>query len=166
MDALTVLKRCRAAAADIERLQIRISQRREVLDGIGAPQADPNGGSRPGGDVDRMGRVFGDLDELEREREARKEMEKAERVAAVTLLDMVPDLEGLVLYDYYVRRQDTGTIARERKYTAGYVRKTKRNGEQLLGMISEERVNATLPAWYLREEARRAGDRHGHRADP
>ena len=51
-----------------------------------------------------------------------------------------------------MKRWDTPEIARKEKYTAGYVRKTKRNGEQLLEMLSPERVDSVLPAWYLREK--------------
>ena len=111
MNAMTILKRCRAAKSDIGRLLQRIEQRRDVLDSLSAPQADPNGGSRGTGDKDKIGKILADIDELEREVEARKE-----------------------------------------KYTAGYVRKTKRNGEQLLEMLSPERVDSVLPAWYLREK--------------
>ena len=152
MKAITILKRCRAAGNDTRRLEQRIEQRREVLTNISAPQADPIGGSRGTGDPDKTGRILAEIDALERELEARKEAENAEKVAACTLLDMVPELEGKVLYDYYVRRWDTPKIASKEKYTAGYVRKTKRNAEQLLEMISPERVGSTLPAWYLREK--------------
>lgn len=152
MKAIIILKRCLAAKGDIERLQQRIEQRREVLDGLSAPQADPNGGSRGSGDPDKIGRILADIDELEREIAARKEAAEAERVASCAIMDMVPALEGKILYDYYVRRWDTGQIARKEKYTAGYVRKTKRRAEQLLEMISAEKVNGTLPPWYMREK--------------
>lgn len=152
MNAIIILKRCRESKNDIERLEQRIEQRREVLDSLSAPQANPNGGSRPTGDVDKTGRILADIDELERAIAARREAAEAERIASCAIVDMVPVLEGKVLYDYYVRRWDTGTIARKEKYTSGYVRKTKRSAEQLLEMISQERVNATLPAWYLREK--------------
>lgn len=152
MKAMTILRRCRAAQADEERLQERIWQRRDVLESVSAPQGDPNGGSRAQGDRDKIGAILGDIDQLERELQERKEAELAEKAAAVVLLDMVPDLERKVLYDYYVRRWDTGEIARKEKYTAGYVRKTKRNGEQLLDMLGPERVAAALPAWYIKEK--------------
>ena len=152
MKAMTILKRCRSAKSDLSRIRQRIEQWREVLDSISAPQADPNGGSRGTGDRDKIGRILADIDALEREAEARKEAERAERVAVCALMDELPDLEGRVLYDYYVKRWDTGEIARKEKYTAGYVRKAKRNGEQLLEMIGSEKVDRTLPAWYLREK--------------
>ena len=155
MNALTILKRCRAARNDIEQLQRRIDQRRELLDGLSAPQADPNGGSRGTPDPDKTGRILADIDELERELAARREAENAEKVAALSLLDMIPDLEGKVLYDYYVKRWDTPEIARKEKYTAGYVRKMKRSGEQLLEMLGAERVRSVLPAWYIKEKGER-----------
>ena len=152
MKAMIILKRCRAAKSDIGRIQQRIDQWRDVLTSLSAPQADPNGGSRGTGDKDKTGKILADIDVLEREITARREAYEAEKVSACALMDMVPDLEGRVLYDYYVKRWDTPEIARKEKYTAGYVRKTKRNAEQLLDMLDPDRVNATLPAWYLREK--------------
>ena len=152
MKALDILKRCRAARTDISRLQQRIDRWREMLDSIGAPQADPNGGSRGSADPDKVGRIMGEIDALEREIARRKEGQQAEAASALALLDTLPDLESKILYAYYVKRQDTPEIARREKYTAGYVRKVKRGGETLLDMLSAERVTATLPAWYLREE--------------
>lgn len=152
MNALTILKRCRAARNDIGRLQQRIDQWREILTSISAPQADPNGGSRGTGDRDKTGKILADIDLLEREIKARREAYEAEKVSACALMELIPDLEGRILYDYYLKHWDTAEIARKEKYTAGYVRKTKRAGEQLLGYVSPERVDSTLPAWYLREK--------------
>ena len=152
MKAITILKRCRAARMDIERLQQRIDQWHDVLTSLSAPQADPNGGSRGSGDKDKTGRIWAEIDALEREKTARQERAEVERVATRALMDMVPDLEGKILFDYYARGWDTPKIAREEKYTAGYVRKTKRSAEQLLEMLDPVRVDGTLPAWYLREK--------------
>ena len=152
MNAMTIMRRCRAAQDDTERIQQRIEQRRDLLDSISAPPMDPNGGGHGSGDKDKTGRILADIDLLEREKAARQEAWNAERVAALSLLEMVPDLEGKILHDYYVKRMDTGEIARKRKYTAGYVRKTKRSGEQLLEMLGAERVKSVLPAWYLNKE--------------
>ncbi len=152
MNAMTILKRCRAAKSDIGRIQQRIEQWRDVLTSKSAPQADPNGGSRGTGDKDKTGRIEAEIDVLERQKKAREEAYEAEKVAVCALMGMLPDLEGKVLHDYYVKRWDTPEIARKEKYTAGYVRKTKRNAEQLLDMLDPDRVNATLPAWYLREK--------------
>jgi hypothetical protein len=162
MKAIIILKRCRAARNDIDRLQQRIDQWRDVLTSLSAPQADPNGGSRGSGDKDKTGRIYAEIDALEREKTARQERAEAERVATRALMDMVPDLEGRVLYDYYVKRMDTPEIARKEKYTAGYIRKTKRNAEQLLDMLGQERVRSVLPPWYLREKG---GESHEEKAD-
>ena len=152
MRAITILRRCRAAKSDIDRLQQRIDQWHDVLTSLSAPQADPNGGSRGSGDKDKTGRIYAEIDALERRKTARQEAAEAERVATRALVDMVPDLEAKILFDYYARGWDTSRIARAEKYTAGYVRKTKRAAEQLLEMLDPERVDGTLPAWYLREK--------------
>lgn len=152
MKAIIILKRCRAARTDIERLQQRIDQWQDVLTSLSAPQADPNGGSRGSGDKDKTGRIYAEIDALEREKTARQERAEVEKMATRALMDMVPDLEGKILFDYYARGWDTPKIAREEKYTAGYVRKTKRAAEQLLDMLDPVRVDSTLPAWYLREK--------------
>ena len=152
MKAIIILKRCRAARNDIERLQQRIDQWQDVLTSLNAPQADPNGGSRGSGDKDKTGRIYAEIDALEREKTARQERAEVEKMATRALMDMVPDLEGKILFDYYARGWDTPKIAREEKYTAGYVRKTKRAAEQLLDMLDPVRVDSTLPAWYLREK--------------
>ena len=123
MKAIIILKRCRAARNDIERLQQRIDQWQDVLTSLSAPQADPNGGSRGSGDKDKTGRIYAEIDALEREKTARQERAEVEKMATRALMDMVPDLEGKILFDYYARGWDTPRIAREEKYTAGYVRK-------------------------------------------
>jgi len=151
MKALAILKRVRAARDELAQMDMRIARRREILTSLSAPQADPIGGGRGTTDPDRNGRVMADIDQLERQKAARCEMLEAERMAAVALLDMIPDLESEILDLYYIRGMDTTNIARQKKYTPGYVRKTKRAGEMLLDMLAPERVAETLPAWYLRE---------------
>ena len=161
MDAMTILRRCRESEEDIRRLEMRIRQRRLAIDSLQAPQMDPNGGSRGSGDPDKMGRMFSEVDLLERERDRRQEEKNAETASACALLDMVPELESKVLYAYYVETTaagihlTTGDIARREKYTAAYLRKVKRRAEQLLGMLSAERVAGTLPRWYLQSEDER-----------
>ena len=152
MNAMTIMKRCRAAKSDVDRLQQRIDQRRDVLTSLSAPQADPNGGSRGSGDKDKISRILAEIDELERERDGRKEKAEAEKVAACALMDMVPDLEGKILFGYYVKRLDTTAIARKEKYQTSYVRRVKRDAEKLIEMLSDENVNRTLPAWYKKEK--------------
>lgn len=167
MDAITILRRCRESEGEIRRLDQRIRQRRLAIDSLQAPQMDPNGGSRGSGDPDKMGRMFAELDLLERERDRRKEERNAETASACALLDMVPELESKVLYAYYVETMvdgvhlTTGDIARREKYTPAYLRKVKRRAEQLLDMLTAERVAGTLPGWYLRSEDERKQRRKG-----
>lgn len=151
MEALTILRRCRGAEEDLERLRQRIRQRHEILTAIGAPRPDPNGGGHGGGDPDKYGRIMADIDQLERKLQSREEDYRAEAAAAVALMDMVPDLEGRVLYSYYARRMSVPEIARKEKYQPGYLRKVKKRAEELLRMLSAEKVEELLPAWYIRK---------------
>lgn len=149
---MVILRRCREAAEDIRRLKERIAQRREVLGSLSAPQMDPNGGGHGSPDRDKYGKIYGDIDQLEREQQRRREAENVEKMSALALLEMIPDLESRILYDYYVQRMTTPEIASSRKYQVSYVRKKKRDAERLMDMLSEERVNSTLPPWYLKEK--------------
>ena len=154
MEAITILMRCRNAAGDIRKLRESIQRRREALVNIGAPQADPNGGSRSHGDHDKTGKLLADVDALERRLEARNQDRPVELAAACVLLDMLPELESRVLHAYYVKRESTPGIARRLKYQESYIRRVKRRGEKLLGELTPEQVAETLPAWYLRNEGK------------
>ena len=123
MDAITILKRCRGAEEDLERLRQRLQQRHEILTAIGAPQPDPIGGGRGSVDPDKYGRIMADIDQLERQMQSRQEDYRAEAAAAAALMDLVPDLEGKVLYSYYVRRMSVPAIAKKESYQPGYLRK-------------------------------------------
>lgn len=151
MDAITILKRCRGAEEDLERLRQRLQQRHEILTAIGAPQPDPIGGGRGSGDPDKYGRIMADIDQLERQMQSRQEDYRAEAAAAAALMDLVPDLEGKVLYSYYVRRMSVPAIAKKESYQPGYLRKVKKRGEELLRMLAAETVEALVPGWYLRK---------------
>ena len=154
MKANIILNRCRAAEEDIRKINEKIKRRREQLDDTSAPQVDPNGGSHGSGDKDKTGRLMAEIDALERQLQTRKDAKNAEEVAVIALVDRLPDLEGVVIYKYYVKRMDTTAIAKdkedpENRYTAGYIRKVKRNAEQLLDMMEPDQVNALLPPWYI-----------------
>lgn len=151
MRAMTILKRVRDAERDLNRLQLRIRQRDDALRAMGGVRMDPNGGSRASGDGDRTGRLVAEKDQAERELQERKDALMAEITSAMTLLEMVPDLESEVLHRYYVLRDSTGAIARAKKYTESYVRKKKRDGEEAMELLTAERVDATLPRWYLKK---------------
>lgn len=152
MDALTILKRCRAADEDIRRLEQRIQQRRDAMTSINAPQADPDSGSRGPRDPDKIGKILGDIDILERRLTARKQARNVELAAACVLLDGLQAMESSVLHAYYVRQEDTAVIARRMKYRDSYIRKIKARGERHLSAMAPEQVAATLPPWYLKEQ--------------
>ena len=157
MKAIIILNRCRAAEKDLATIQEKIERRRERLDDTSAPQVDPNGGSHGSGDKDKTGRLMGEIDALERQMQARNDAKNAEEVAVIALVDRLPDLEGKVIYKYYVKRMDTTAIAKDPKdprnpSTAGDIRKVTRNAEQLLDMMDPEQVAALLPPWYVQRE--------------
>ena len=152
LKAITVLKRCRASADELERLETQIWQRRDAMSSLRSPQPDPDGGSHGTGDPDKIGRLIGDIDDLERRADQRRQDQAVETAASCALLDMLPDLESRVLYGYYVKRQTTAQVARQQKYQEAYVRKVKRRAEAALALLSEERVRSTLPRWYLERE--------------
>ena len=151
MEAITILKRCRAAAGDIRRLTQRIQQRRDAMTSIASPQADPNGGSHGQSDPDKIGRMLAEIDDLEQNLEARKQARTVEIAAACVLLDKLPELESSVLHGYYIRQESTANIARRLKYQDSYLRKVKVNAEKALGELTADQVAAALPSWYLRE---------------
>ena len=152
---MTILRRCRSSAEEIERLETRIWQRRDAMSSIRSPQPDPIGGSAGTGPVDKIGKMLGEVDALERRLNQRREEQAAETAACCALLDMLPDLESRVLYGYYVQRQSTAAVARQQKYQEGYVRKVKRRGEEAVVLLTEDRIRALLPRWYLEREAER-----------
>lgn len=155
MKAITVLRRCRVSAEDIERLETQIWQRRDAMTSLQSMRTDTDGG-RSSGDRDKIGRMLGDIDALERAAEQRRQDQAVETAASCALLDMLPDLESRVLYGYYVKRQTTAQVARQQKYQEAYVRKVKRRAEAALALLTDERIRDTLPRWYLEREGERS----------
>lgn len=155
MKALTILKRCRAADEDIERIRISIQQKWDILTNISAPQSDPNGGGHATGDRDKNAKIMGDIDALERKKTEREQRKAVELASGSALLDMVPQTESQVLYAYYIQRMDTTAVAAKLKYQPNYTRRKKRDGEKALDLLSAETVAGTLPRWYLEEETGR-----------
>ena len=160
MDAMTILRRCRGSEEEIRRLEGMIWRRRDAMTSLQSVRTDPDGGSRPTGDTDKIGRMLADVDALERRLEERRNAQAVETASSCAMLDMIPDLESRVLYDYYVRRMTTAEVARKQKYQEGYVRKVKKRGEDAARLLTPERVRSTLPRWYLeREEGEHAQTR-------
>ena len=149
MQAMTILRRCRAAKHDISRLKMRESQREDAMRRIGGMRMDANGGGKGSPDPDKMGRLAGDLDEIQRERKDREEAYIAETNSALQLLNMVPEMESGILHRYYLLEDTISAIARGLNYDESYIRKKKKAGEEAMGWLSAERVDATLPRWYL-----------------
>ena len=91
-----------------------------------------------------------DIDGLERALEQRRNQQQAEIVAALVLLDCLPETDSGILYRYYIKRDSVPSIAAAMGFTDGYIRKVKADAESRLDSLQEARVAAALPAWYMR----------------
>lgn len=151
LTGMVILQRCREAAEEIAQIEARIRRQRETMEAMGGMRMDPIGGGKGTADPDRMGRMMAKLDGIEREKARRERERDAEIYSAGLLVDMLPNLEGEILHQYYVMGLSTGQIGRKMGYTGSYVRKKKADGEAVMGqIISPERAAGTLPEWYVR----------------
>lgn len=150
MKAMDILRRCRSAASDISRTQQRIAQRRDALTRIAAPQIRADGTDRSARSSDKTSELMADIDGLERALEQRRNQQQAEIVAALVLLDCLPETGSGILYRYYIKRDSVPSIAAAMGFTDGYIRKAKADAESRLDSLQEARVAAALPAWYMR----------------
>ena len=150
MKAMDILRRCRSAASDISRTQQRIAQRRDALTCIAAPLIRADGTDRSARSSDRTSELMADIDGLERALEQRRNQQQAEIVAALVLLDCLPETDSGILYRYYIKRDSVPSIAAAMGFTDGYIRKVKADAESRLDSLQEAQVAAALPAWYMR----------------
>lgn len=150
MKAMDILRRCRSAASDISRTQQRIAQRRDALTCIAAPQIRTDGTDRSARSSDKTSELMADIDGLERALEQRRNQQQAEIVAALVLLDCLPETDSGILYRYYIKRDSVPSIAAAMGFTDGYIRKVKADAESRLDSLQEAQVAAALPAWYMR----------------
>lgn len=148
MRAMTILKRCRAATEDLERLESRLERRQDAMRAFGGIRLDDVGGGRSSGE-DRMARMSAEIDGIEREIRDRKEARIAEIGSVIQLIDMLEDdLEGEILHRYYVTGDTCQGIARTKSFDRSYVVRKKKAGEENLEKIPGDAVDATLPEWY------------------
>lgn len=150
MKAMDILRRCRSAASDISRTQQRIAQRRDALTCIAAPKIRADGTDRSARSSDKTSELMADIDGLERALEQRRNQQQAEIVAALVLLDCLPETDSGILYRYYIKRDSVPSIAAAMGFTDGYIRKVKADAESRLDSLQEAQVAAALPAWYMR----------------
>lgn len=142
MTALELLERCRNAEADIQDLKRRIAQRRETMTAISV-QLDSIGGGR-GAQTDRMAAHAAEVDALTSEMEARaNEMINETRVAN-RLLDMLEEKQGRVLYLWYMKNAKVSVIAKKTRYSEGYIRKLRKEGEAAISGVCEQIVDEMI----------------------
>ena len=152
MEAMTILRRCRAAQRDISTIELQIARRREVATMISAPQIKQDGAGHAHCAYDRVGAMAPEIADLEAARERRMQRQAIEMAVGVILLDRVKETESRVLYHYYIRGMSTGATAKRLHYQQSYVRKCKARGEAELEAIPGTEVETLLPPWYLKEE--------------
>ena len=139
MDAIGILSKCRDAPEKIRRTEQRIWQRKRF-----SARESPDS-------------LAGEIEALEKRLREQKERLAVETAAACALLDLLPGKESEVLYAYYIDGLSAAGVARRLRYSEGYVRRLRRQGEDRLRRIPEDGVNAQLPAWY-RKETEHGGD--------
>ena len=148
MNAVDILKHCKAAHHDITYLQEQIERKREILTALPTLKTDDTGGSHGTPDKDKIGRILADIDLLEREIQTREAERDAESIAAASFLDRLSPIEGKILFEYYIKRWDTEKIAAKNSYTGGYIRKAKREAEKKLSFVRFEDIKYLFPEWY------------------
>lgn len=146
MDAMTVLRRCRASGADLEALDVRIRQRRDAVTTI-TVSLDRAGGRGPASD--RMASAAAEIADMERQQRDRRERQAVELVAVSLLAERLPPVQGQVVYLYYGKAMTLRAVAKRVRYTEGYVRKLRREAEEELRRVPHEEVDELLPAWYV-----------------
>ena len=150
MQAMTILRRCRKAKQDLQRLDLQLERRQDAMRAFGGIRMDDIGGSRGGGGSDRMARMSAEIDEIERAIQDRKEARMAEVGSAIQLIDMLEDDTAAdVLYRYYVTGDGIAGISRAIPCDRSYVQRKKKDGESVLRELAAEKVAETLPGWYL-----------------
>lgn len=152
MKAMTILQRCRSAEADKRRIRQQIARRRDAITCI-TPRMDGDGGGHAAAEQDKIGAFVEAVDELERRLKLREQAQSVEIAAACALLDALPENEGAVLHQYYVRRSKITAIAARLGYSEGHTRRLKAEGERLLDALPDSAVDAALPAWYAQRYA-------------
>jgi len=149
MDAMTILKRCRASSAELEELDARIRQRRDAVTMISV-SLDRDGGRGPS--TDRLADAAAAVADLEKKAERRRERQAVELVAVTALADRLPGVQGRIIFLYYGKAMTVRAAAKRVKYTEGYVRKLRREAEDQLRSVPETEVDELVPPWYLLNE--------------
>lgn len=151
MTAIAILRRCRAAETDIQRVQQRIQQRRDALTYM-SPQIKAAGGGHSAA-PDKIASITAEIDALARQIADRERAYCAELEAAARLLDVLPGVESSVLHRYYIRRLSIGAIASSDDRSESHIRRVKRDAEKRMDKVAQEEVNGLLPAWYWQTTA-------------
>lgn len=128
----------------------RVGHQQDAAAHCAAPQIRADGTDRSARSSDKTSELMADIDGLERALEQRRNQQQAEIVAALVLLDCLPETDSGILYRYYIKRDSVPSIAAAMGFTDGYIRKVKADAESRLDSLQEARVAAALPAWYMR----------------
>ena len=128
---------------------LQLERRKDAMRAFGGIRMDEAGGSRGSGG-DRMARMSGEIDEIERAIQDRKDARMAEVGSAIQMIDTLEDdVAADVMYRYYVTGDGISGISRAIPCDRSYVQRKKREGENALAGIPGDKVAETLPGWYL-----------------
>lgn len=146
MDAMTILNRCRKSGAELEEMEAQIRQRRDAVTTISA-SLGREGGRGPA--TDRMASVAAAIADMETKISARRERQAVELMATSALSELLsPNVLGQIIYLYYGKAMTVRAVAKRIRYTEGYVRKLRRDAEDVLRALPETVVDELLPPWY------------------
>ena len=121
----------------------RIRRKREMATQMTRAIGD---GPRGGGDGDRLSLLYGQVDELERERSVRGAAYELELLAADTALDAIGGDAAQAAYYYYVRGMRPAEIAKEMHRSVRSVQQLRVEAETAAAMMEIE-----MDAWYLKK---------------
>ena len=148
MDAMTILKRCRASGAELVELDARIRQRRDAATMISAVISGEPGHAPGGLASDKIAAAAAAVADLEARAQQRRERQAVELAAVSALAERLEGVQGRIVYLYYGKALTVRAVAKRVKYTEGYVRRLRREAEDRLRQVPAEEVDELLPPWY------------------
>ena len=148
MTATEILNRVKNAESDKKAIRARIRRYKESATRITA--ALENAGIHCNGQPDKMAEIVAEIDALERELKERDRRYAAEVTACCMLIDRLDELDGRIIYAYYIMGLTLDGIASTFGYTLRYVKCRKKQALNQLRSLDEATLNTFFPSWYIK----------------